>query len=273
MKKEILAVDFGGTHLRFAAIKNRKIIKFVKVERPESKKDTLKEIDRNVENLMSKNVRGIGVSFAGNVMNGIVELSPNLPFEGFNLGRYFRKFKKPVKIENDANCAALAEIKITGKKNFFIITIGTGIGGGIIIDGKLYKGGGFGGEFGGIILDNGKNFEHYAGTGAIKRLIKKYYGISANHEIVKRILHEKSKKAGKIRDEIADYIGQGIASLISIFDPEIVVLSGGMKKLGNSFLNMIKIKTRKYMHLKSMPEIRWSRIENPDILGAALLFD
>ncbi len=267
MKKEVVAIDLGGTHLRIARVKNGRIINFIRKETSQNKTKLLREIVEGIEKCIEKNVKRIGVSCAGVMENGIVKVSPNLPLKNFNLKKYLEnKFKKKVIIENDANCVALAEAKYGVKKNnFFILTLGTGIGGGIIIDGKLYKGRGSGGELGHIILNNKKDFEYWASSKALKRILKT--------DSIKQFILDKSSKTSKIKRELADYVGQGIASLVSVFDPEIVVLGGGMRRLGSEFMKDVKTQTKKYNFLPKTPEIKWSTLENPGILGASLLFD
>ena len=275
MSKEVITVDLGGTYMRFAYFKNGEISKYIKKNTPKKKKDILKEIVNGIKDYMNKNVRGIGISYAGVIRKVVVERSPNLPLSGFNLKKYLQvKFKKIVEVENDANCFALAERKFgVKKKNLFVLTLGTGVGGGIIIDGELYKGKGSAGEFGEMILNQGKNLEYFAGTNAIKRLIKKYYKVkSVDKDLIKEILHNSTSKSFKIRDEVADYIGQGNASLISVLDPEIIVLGGGMRSLGEPFLNLIKQKTKKHGFLIKIPEIKWSKLKYPELIGAGLLF-
>lgn len=274
----VIVADVGGTYLRFAYVENGKILKYLKKDIPKQKDKILKELVEGIKNYMNKNIRGIGISYAGVIRKGVIEKSPNLPIKNFNLKKYLQaKFKKIVEIENDANCVALAEAKFgVKKKNFFILTLGTGIGGGIIIDKKLYKGRDSGGELGHIILDQGKDFEYFAGTNAIKRLIKKYYKVkSVDKSLIKKILHENTSKSSKIRDGIADYIGQGIASLTQVLDPEVVVLGGGLRNLGKPFLNQIKKKAKKHsssLVLKN-PEIKWSVLKHPELIGAGLLIN
>ncbi len=267
MKSEVAVVDLGGTHLRTARVKNKRISDFTRKETSQNKDELLKDMVEGIGKCVNKNTRKIGVSCAGVIENGIVKISPNLPFNNFNLKKYLeKKFNKKVVIENDANCFALAEAKYgVKKKNFFILTLGTGIGGGIIIDGKLYKGRGSGGELGHIILNNKKDFEYLASSNALKRMIGK--------ESVKDFILDKSSKTAKIKKELADYVGQGIASLVSVFDPEIVVLGGGMRRLGSGFLKDVRNNTKKYNFLPKTPEIKWSTLENPGLLGASLLFD
>ena len=274
--KEIIVIDIGGTYMRFAFFKNGKVLNYQKKDTPKQRDKLLKELIGNIKEYMNKNVKGIGISCAGTIDGGLIKDSPNLPLKNFNLKKYLQKFYRvKIEIENDGNCFALAEAKFgVKKKNFFILTLGTGIGGGIIIDGKLYKGRGSGGEFGHIILHNKRDFEYFAGANAIKRLIKKYYKVkSVDKSLIMEILHKNTSKSFKIRDEVADYVGQGIASLTQVFDPEVVVLGGGMRYLGKSFLNQIKQKAKKHSNslpLKA-PEIRWGNLKHTELIGAGML--
>ena len=146
------------------------------------------------------------------------------------------------------------------------MTFGTGIGGGIFIDGKPYTGQGYGGELGHIILDNGRYFEYFWQEN--RKLTKKYFGKPL---LIKELLKNKDKRAKTCLNNIARYTGQGIASLINVFDPEVVVLSGGMRETGNAFLNMIKKEAKKYVILPKTTEIKWIKLDHPGVLGASLL--
>lgn len=242
---EVIVVDLGGTHLRVGIVSGKKISYATKMKTPKTKKQILEALSYGIEKCMNPRVKGIGVASAGVIENGRIMASPNMPMKNVNLKKYLeRKFKKRVVVENDSNCVALAEMKFGVKrKNFIVLTLGTGIGGGIVIDGRLYRGLSGAGEFGHTLIDNGKDFEYWF------------------------------QKTKKNRGKVTDYIGQGIAGLISVFDPEVVVIAGGLTNLGESFLNQIKEKTKKYMFLPKMPEIKFSKIDNPGMVGAGLLFD
>jgi len=139
---KVIAIDLGGTNLRVALVKDNKILKYIKKKTPKNKNDLLKEMVDSIFSLMTEDVKAIGVGSPGPLKNGIIQNPPNLPFRNFNLKKYLElQFKKRVVIENDAKCVAIAEANLgCRKKNFIILTLGTGIGGGIIINGKLYKG-------------------------------------------------------------------------------------------------------------------------------------
>lgn len=267
---KIIALDLGGTHLRAALVKGKKILKYIKIRTPKSKKQTLEKIVYLISSFMEKDVKGIGVGAPGPLKQGFIVNPPNFPVKNFNLKKFLeKKFKKRVEVENDANCVALAELNFGCKKrNFIVLTLGTGIGGGIIIDGKLYRGKGYGGELGHIILDKKTDFENLAASKAIKKLSFKYFKKELKIKELMRINNEKSKK---IINEIADYLGQGIASLINIFDPEIIVLSGGIREGGSSLLRLIERYAKKYTVIPTKIKIRWSKLKHPGIIGASLL--
>jgi glucokinase len=255
MGDKVIAIDLGGTNLRTALVEKNKIKKYIKKKTPKNKNDLLREMVDSISCLMTKDVKAIGVGSPGPLKNGIIQNPPNLPFRNFNLKKYLEmQFKKRVVIENDAKCVAIAEANLgCRKKNFIILTLGTGIGGGIIINGKLYKGNGNAGELGHIVLDNGKDFET-----CWKEKGKK----------IKELFENNEKEKLQI---VSKYLGQGIGSLINVFDPEIVIIAGGIKENGSRFLNMIKKEVKKYQIIPRNVEIKFSRLEHPGILGASLL--
>lgn len=270
LKKDIIAIDLGGTNLRVALMKKNKILKYKKKRTPKQKNALLRLLYDSISSLMTKDVKAIGISCAGPLENGVIKNPPNLPLQNFNLKEKIKKiFKKRVEVENDANCVALAEAKLgCRKKNFLVLTLGTGIGGGIVINGEIYRGQGYAGELGQIIIDKGETFENLAAWKAIRKLTKKYFG---RRLLTKDLIKKKDKKAQRILNRISKYLGQGIASLVNIFDPEVVILAGGMREAGAKFLDTIKKQTKKYTLIPRTPEIAWSKLDRPGILGAGLL--
>lgn len=270
--KKIIAIDLGGTYLRVSLIRHNKILKYIKKQTPKDKKTLLKELFSTIDELMDKSVKGIGVSSVGPLENGIIRNPPNLVLQNFNLKKALEKrFRVRVEVENDANCVALAESKFgvgKGKRNLIVLTLGTGIGGGIIINNELYKGQGYAGELGHIILDKGEYFENLASWKRIGKLTKQKFG---KELWLNELIKMKDKRARKIIQELNMYLGQGIASLINIFDPEVVILGGGMREAGASFLNMIKKQTEKYTSLPKKPNIMFAKLKHPGSLGASLL--
>lgn len=268
----IIAVDLGGTLLRVALVENNKIKKIIKKDTPKNKERLKKELQDSVSEIIDfskSEIKGIGVSSAGPLKNGVITNPPNLNFKKFDLKKALKKFKLETIIENDANCAALAEAKLGIKKeNFVVLTLGTGIGGGIIINNELYKGKGNAGEIGHMILDKGKDFEKLAAGRRIKKMSKKIYG---KELLVKELLDKKDKKSNEILNEVSIYLGQGIASVINIFDPDAVVLAGGFREAGNNFLKEIKKEAKNKVKNLNRVDIKWSKLDEPGILGASLL--
>ncbi|MDP2925958.1 MAG: ROK family protein [Nanoarchaeota archaeon] len=265
---KVIAVDLGGTNLRVSLVKGNKIIRYIKNNTPKTHDELLKILDDSISILISKDVKGIGVGSPGPLENGIIKNPPNLPFKNFNLKKHLQnKFKKKVYIENDAYCVGLSEAKFgVKKKNFIVITFGTGIGGGIIINRKLYLGRNFAGELGHIVVKDGKFFESlWQDT---RRNIKETFG---KEVFIADLMKMADKRALDILDEMYDYIGMGIGSLINVFDPEIIVINGGFKEAGEPLLNKIKEAIKKYSILPHDTPIEFSKLEHPGTMGASLL--
>jgi len=266
--KEVIAVDLGGTNLRVALVRNNKILKYIKKKTPKEKNLLIKEMEDSISEIITKKAVGIGVGSPGPLKDGIIKNPPNIALKNYNLEKELRsKFKKKTVINNDVHCVALAELKLgCRKKNFIVIALGTGVGGGIVIDGKLYTGQGFAGELGGIIIDDGKSFEKLWQES--REIMKKNLG---KEMLVKDLIKMNSPESNVILDNMIRYLGQGIASVINIFDPEVIILNGGLKEAGEAFLKMIRKEVKKYSVLPKETPIKWSNLEHPGILGASLL--
>jgi len=267
-RREIIAFDIGGTNIRCGLVCNGKIIRFEKTKTPSNKDEFLKKIVGFIRKFNSDDVGGIGIGFPGQIKNGRVMGAPNLPLKKFNLKKYLEgKFKKRVEIRNDASCVALAESKFgCKKKNFVVMTLGTGIGGGIIIDGKQYFGKGFGGEIGHIRLG-----EEYFETKWQASRKKMRDGLRVY--LVSDLVKMKSERAKKITAEMIEYLGQGISSVINLLDPEVVILSGGVKECGATLLKPIVKSVKKYAFYPRRARIQWTNLKHPGTLGAALLLE
>ena len=267
-KEKIIAVDLGGTNLRVSLVCNNKILRYIKNDTPKTKRELLKVLYDSIKLLMCKDVIGIGVGSPGPLVNGVIKNPPNIPLRNFNLKRELEKrFHKKVVVENDVHCVALAELKLgCKKKNFIVFAFGTGIGGGIVIDGKLYLGQGYAGELGHITLSNGKYFEVLWQENS--RYIKEHFGKDI---LIKDLIKMKNKEAEMVLESISDHMGQGIASVINIFDPEVVILNGGIKETGDALLDRIKKHARQHIILPRDTPIIWTKLDHPGTLGASLL--
>ncbi len=265
---KVIAVDLGGTNLRVALVKGKKILNYVKVFTPNTKKKLLNVLVRSIKKVIVKDVKGIGVGSPGPLRKGVILNPPNLPLKNFDLKNFLqKKFKKKVIVENDAGCVALAEVHFgVKKKNFVIMTLGTGVGGGVIINSRLYRGRGSAGELGHMIIDDEKDLEtHWQNY---RKLSKRYFGKVLT---IKELCKSREKKAKRILHYITFHLGQGIANIIDIFDPEVIVLMGGAREAGRGFLKMIKKDAYKIAMVKSKTPIKWSKIKHPGIFGASLL--
>ncbi len=271
-KKEVIAVDIGGTNLRTALIRNNKTARFIRKPTPKNKDELLAQLTDSISEIFEYSVAGIGVSSPGPLKNGVILNPPNIPLKNLDLKKFLEKrFNVKTEVENDAKCVALAELNLgygKGKKDFFVLTLGTGIGGGLIIDEKLYNKKDIGCELGSIYLADGKKFEDAASGRAIKKLS---LGILGKEMNISDLIKLNDKKARDIVENVTESLAQGIGSLINIFNPEIVILAGGMREAGEEFLNLVQNKAISYIVLPAKYDIVWSKLEEPGLLGAGLL--
>jgi glucokinase len=199
-----------------------------------SKKEFIISLHNMVKELVSfapkGRVAGIGVGLPGQIdfRKNVLLRAPNLGIlNGLDIRKNLsRRFRMPVYLENDSRCFALAESLFgggRGKKQVLGIIIGTGIGGGLVIDGHIYRGGhGSAGEVGWMIIDGVLNFGALvAGSG------RQWQGKDDPKTTAERA-HKGNKKAKNKYREAGRIVGVGISNLINIFDPDIVVLGGGI---------------------------------------------
>ncbi len=291
-----LGIDIGGTFTKFALVKGSEIIYKTSVptnaDSPEALVSSVCEECMKIKREFD--FKSVGVGTSGCITEGLV-YSDNLNFFGVPLSVMLEEsLGMPVAVENDANCAALGEMHFGdfgASENLVLMTIGTGIGGGVVIDGKLCRGKGAFGEIGHIIVQTkggvpcscGQRgcLEQYASvralTGmAVERLVKKSddtlfrkYEENAcemDGKIFFESLRAGSKLAHEVFDEYTDWLASGITSIINIFDPEVVVLSGGITAEREYILGALE----KKVHFKT--PIRISKLQNDaGCLGAAML--
>jgi len=256
MKRYIVGIDLGGTKIA-AALANPKgkILNQITIptEAKKGPQAVLSNLKRAIKAVsQSHRISSIGVSAAGPIdhRTGVIKDPPNLPFKKLDLKQGLRKFfKVPVYIENDANAAALAEFKFgSGRKakNFIFVTISTGIGGGIIINGKLYRGAnGAAGEIGHMVIDkNGPK----CGCGLPGDMEALGSGRAFKPD---PIAVEKAAKKGKAWakkniDKVARDLGYGFASLINIFNPEMIIVGGGISNMGEILFKPLRRYAKKF---------------------------
>jgi glucokinase len=256
MGKFYLGIDIGGSKIKGVLLDKKKNQWFFgfNITTPKNKKSFLKVLEQEIYKLLQKKkIIGMGIGLPGivDIKYGILMKAPNLPFlNNWQARKFFSKFSKNLKFDNDSRCFVIAEsiFGVARKyKNIIGITIGTGIGGGVIIDGKIYYGAGNGaGEFGKMIIDNDKTFEQVGGKKAFLK-----YG-------------DRSK-----------IIGVGVANLINALDPQIVILGGGGITSGGVKIKTVQKIAKKYIMSplsKKTPIVKGKLKDNSQAIGAALLF-
>ncbi|ASI14059.1 ROK family protein [Candidatus Mancarchaeum acidiphilum] len=217
----------------------------------------LKELQKKVSKKYDFNY--VSMTFPGAInRKGIVAYTPNLPgWKGYNLMKGLKeRFDSEVFVENDANAQAVAEkIYGYGRKysNFIYLTVGTGIGGGIFIDDKLYSGhNGWAGEFGHMVIGEGPKcgcgrygcLETLASGSAIKRMAFEA-GKNMSGKEVFEAWFDGDKAAKAIVEKAASSFTIGIANIVNIFDPEAIIIGGGITKNNERYLGYIRKKLPK----------------------------
>lgn len=247
----ILAIDIGGTMIKYGLVSSDgEILLTDKIETEAEKglENILNKIDNIFKKYKENNPVGIAVSGTGQI-NGMIGKviggNPIIPnWIGTNLVKILEeKYNLPIVLENDVNCVALGEKWIgAGKnlKNFICLTIGTGIGGGIILNNQLFRGENFvAGEFGHILIKKGE-FEQFASTTALIRLVKERTGKTLNG---KEIFDLEKKEIVEYQEVVSEWIENltdGLSSIVYCFNPANIILGGGVIEQGEPLINRIK---------------------------------
>jgi glucokinase len=239
----VIGVDVGGTKILSGVLdREGNVSRRNVVESPgTSEADVLAAVDSAVETLLEDRVAAVGIGIPANLdrTSGRVLRATNLPFDDFDLGAHARsRFGLPVGIENDANAAALAEWKLgagRGLQNMLLLTLGTGVGGGIVLDDRLYRGWAEIGHM--VVLAGGPpcqgnchgrgHLEALVSGTAADRIAVELWGPDAtSHTFVERARGGFEDALAQL-DAMAEYLGAAIGSLVNLFDPELVVVGGG----------------------------------------------
>ena len=266
MTKYIIGIDIGGSKIIAALVKSGKIFYKLKIPTPKSRKEFCDELRIIIERLIKEtsepgNIKKIGCGIAGviDMKNGVISNAPNLKFlNNFNIKKWLRKeFRSDVRVDNDARCFLRAEYMFgagRGYKNLVGITFGTGVGGGIIVNGKLiYGANDSAGELGHMMMDEGKDLE----TLTVKQARRLKFSKTAI---------EKFKKNLNI----------GLANIINILDPEVTIIGGGAAKNAKNFLSKAKTEAAKFIvspkSRKNVKILIGKLGDNAGAIGAAALF-
>lgn len=251
----MIGVDVGGTKVLAAVVAPDGTVGR-REERPSdlaSSEALLAEIDRAVEDLRSEQqvaALGFGLPSLIDQRRGRAVSSVNLPLQGVDFrDRMSERHGLPVAIDNDANAAAIGEWRAgaaRGAQNVVMLTLGTGVGGGLILDGRPFRGAtGVGAELGHIVIGldgppcgcgGHGHLESYAAGPVADRAARELYGEGSDgHELVERG-RKGEREAVEALAEIGRRLGAGIASLVNVFEPEVVVVGGGFGTAGELLL-------------------------------------
>lgn len=313
-KEYAVGIDIGGTTTKFGIVdRNGKILEQDRVpsNAHEVVEDFISDLHAKLQPMIDKaggidNFVGIGMGAPnGNFYTGTIEYAPNLKWKGIIpiADLMEKKFSLPTKLTNDANAAAMGEMMYGCTKNirhFITITLGTGVGSGIVIDGKIVLGhDGFAGELGHTIIRHGGrlhkstgmhgSLEAYASATGVRETAIEFltahpeeesllrdYSIN---ELTSETVYECAMKGDNIANRIFEFTGQilgeSLANFIMFSSPEAIVLFGGLTKAGNLLLNP----TRKHMEANLLPifqnkvKLIFSELKEADaaILGASAL--
>ncbi len=309
-----IGIDIGGTSIKGAAVdSNGRVYEtfsmpFVKGEPGEI---TVKKLASIVKEYIAsfdleKKIVGIGIGCPGtlDIKNGVVNYSNNLGWNNLPLVDIMHEqLPYPIRLTNDANAASLGEAKFGAGKSYetiIMLTLGTGVGGGIIIDGKLFEGNeGKGGELGHtVIVVDGEQctcgrkgcLEAYASATALIRDAKKamrsnkrslMWKISPDIDLVGGKVPFEAAKQGDptamaVIDNYVKYLGEGILNFCNTFRPNVIVLSGGLANAGAFLFDKVnKYVEERYYGYKSTPAVKIVPAElgyDSGKIGAAALF-
>jgi len=309
MSKRYVGVDLGGTNLKLGLVsaEGELLLRHSAATEADRGPDlVLARIADAVRALCEAapigiaDVSAVGLGAPGPVdwKAGVVVFAPNL--SGWRdvpaRDRLHQNLDRPVVLENDANAAAYGEFRCgAGRdvRNLVLLTLGTGIGGGIVLDGCLFRGTtDTGAELGHMVIRHGGRkcgcgnrgcLEAYASaTAVVARMGERIEAgessaLALTRDFTCRDVFEAAQKgdalAKRIVEETADYLAAGITSILHILNPERVVLTGGMMGAGDEFLNEVRRRVRQsaFERASSTCEICWSTLGGEaGILGAAL---
>ncbi|MBU1074954.1 ROK family protein [Patescibacteria group bacterium] len=279
MQKTYIGIDMGGTTLEGGLVssKGRVLETFTTlVPIRYRKRLIIQQVVKNVRELLqaSKECAGIGLGWPAAV---------NIPVKGYLVkSRLERAFDLPVFLDNDANCFTLAEsLAGKGKHHPIVvgITLGTGIGGGLVIDHKIYHGRREAPEIGHTTLDyngpqcpcgNSGCFEEYVGKKGIAWLARKYDLPTTDGYGLYTLAKRGNIKALRAWREMGKYLGIGLVNVINSYDPDVIILGGKISRAWKFFSLSMRKEILKRSFIRPCP-IRISSLKNSAIIGSAML--
>ena len=312
-KPYVVGIDIGGTNTVFGIVDARGTIiasGSIKTNKFNEVEDYVNELHTELFRLLEQNnatdkIMGIGVGAPnGNYFNGTIEFAPTLPWRGvIPLAQMLTdRFGIPVSLTNDANAAAIGEMTYgaaRGLKDFIMITLGTGVGSGIVVNGQLVYGhDGFAGELGHVIVrpNNGRLcgcgrtgcLEAYTSATGVARTAREFLEVRNDpsslrqipiQDITSKDVYDAAITGDKLALEIFDYtgkiLGEAFANFIAFSSPKAIILFGGLAKAGDLILKPIKeAMDRNTLNIyKGKVKIMFSELKESDaaVLGASAL--
>lgn len=296
-----IGADVGGTFIKCGVVDEKgNVVSFLKVPTPDGTRvpeaivGAAREAVR-LASLAEEDIFSVGIGTTGicDSAKGIVVKGTNIShYENADVCGYVtQKLKKPSYIDNDANCAALGEYVVSGEgaDSFIFITLGTGIGGGIISGGRLLRGvNGGAGEIGHITFFHGGErcscgrsgcWERY---GSVSALVRQSIEAGFTGYVTGRTAFEAAKRGDgrgkRVLDTWLNYVAAGVCDMVNIFQPDKIVIGGGVSREGDTILLPVK----RYVAENSMTgrekSLKQTKIEmsklfnNAGLVGASFLY-
>ncbi|MEG0732030.1 MAG: ROK family protein [Vagococcus sp.] len=281
----LVVFDIGGTAVKHGYWAKNKLTEQGQFKTPDTFEKMTREMEKIVSLHQDKEIEGVAISSPGAVnvekrrIDGISAVSYLHDFPIFDELAAF--FELPVTIENDANCAGIAEIGLgagTAAKNAIFMVLGTGVGGSIFINRELYKGSHlFGGEFGLMIGDSETTL---SGVGSIVKVANKYQEQTektVNGKDIFDLLERNDELAKELVDEMYWAIAHALYNIQVCLDPELVIIGGGVsarKEVSDEIGQRLQHLLTKHLVPEIMPEIKTCHFSNDaNLIGAALNFE
>ncbi|MEK6974177.1 MAG: ROK family protein [Nanoarchaeota archaeon] len=281
----IIAIDIGGTKIITCLIKNDKILKQIKFKTKKGRNNIIRSIESSVylitSNIKLSDVKNIvvGVASPVNEERGIIINAPNIRgFRNLNIKKILEnKLKIPVIVKNDACLQALGEYSINQDiKSLFLLTLGTGVGASFVYKGKVFPL-----EFGHTIIQANGNkcscgnkgcIESYVSGHAISNLFFKRYKKRLLPSQILELAKKHDKNAKRFLEETGRYLGIGLVNIINTFNPEAIIINGGLTPIVEYLMPSIKKQIKKNKTIKFVGNIMISSLkENALFYGVTYL--
>lgn len=301
MKKGIrLGIDLGGTLVKLALVNERgDVLDRRKVDTVRDPRTLVNTLRAAVGDWLTRPIIRTGIGVAGDVdpVKGVVRFAPNLHWKNVPLANVFRraKFPSPVVVENDATAAAWGayHLECGGRvKNLLVLTLGTGVGGGLIFDGRLYRGAtGTAGEAGHVTVSEGGDLcacgnrgclEAYLGGASMVRWAQAAYKRKGRkgEPLDPKILEDRARQGDPVAKEAygraARALGTALANFVNLLNPDTILLTGGVSKGASLFLPEALRILKRSAFKTSARAVRVVVSQRPSdlgVVGAALLVE